>query len=64
MAVQLFKGDGEEESGEIKWKCQGNVSKYVTVKAIVKFMRRVSLFCCKLVGGEETKGSQERRQED
>lgn len=27
--------------------------KYVTVKATVKFMRRVSLLCCKLGGGEE-----------
>lgn len=53
MAAQPFKGDGEEGSGEIKRKCQRNVSKYVTVKAIVKFMRRASLLCCKLVGGDK-----------
>lgn len=62
MAVQPFKADGGDVSGEIKRK--GNVSIYVTVKALVKFMRRSSLVCCKLVGGEETKGSQERQQED
>lgn len=64
MAVQPFKGDGGEVSGEIKRKYQGNVSKYCTVKAIVKLMRRTSLLCRKLVEGEEIKGSQERQQED
>lgn len=62
--MQPFKGDGDEESGEIKWKCQGNISKYVTVKTIVKFIRRASLLRSKLAGGKETKGPQERQQED
>lgn len=62
MAIQLFKVDGGEVSGEIKRK--GNVSKYFTVKAEVKFMRRASLLCCKLVRGEDTKGSKERQQGD
>lgn len=65
MAIQPFKWGGWEVSGEIKRKCQENVRgmsylhicKYVTAKAIVKFMRRVSLLCCNLVGGEETKRS-------
>lgn len=39
-----LKGFGKEMSGGFKRKCQGNISKYVTVKAIVKFWEGTPCF--------------------
>lgn len=60
MAIQPFKAYEGEMRDKIKRK--ENVSKYVTEKAIVKFMRRLP--CFDVSWWEGTKGSQKKQQED
>lgn len=60
MAIQPLKAYEGEVRGEINGK--GNDSKYVTEKAIVKFIRRLPYFVVSWCEG--TKGSPKKQQED